>query len=211
MADPDPPPGATRAPEPTPARPPRVPELARRLPRVLIGLALALPVLLVVGVLAASQLLQRQPADGPGAARVQVAEEPVPAASSADCARLLSGLPQEIRTADGLLPRRLLAAPAPPGTVAWGGSEDSSGRTVEPPLVLRCGLPRPAELGPTAALLDVDGVEWVERPGRDGSSTWITADRAIYVGLTLPAGAGSAAIQDVSRGIKITLASRAGG
>jgi len=195
-----------------PARPGlRAPELARRLPRVLVGLALALPVLLVVGVLLASQLLQRQTPDGPGAARVAVPEEPAPAASSADCARLLSGLPQEIRTRDGLLPRRLLAEAAP-GTVAWGGTEDGDGRTVTPPLVLRCGVPRPPELGPTAALLDVDGVEWVERPGAPGGgSTWITADRAIYVGLTLPAGAGSAAIQDVSRGIKITLASRTPG
>jgi hypothetical protein len=30
----------------------------------------------------------------------------------------------------------------------------------------------------------------------------------VYIGLTLPDGAGSAAIQDVSRGVKITLASR---
>ena len=110
MADPDPSRAATRSPEAASTRPSRVPELARRLPRVLIGLALALPVLLVVGVLAASQLLQRQPADGPGAVRLQIAEEPVPAASSADCARLLSGLPQEIQTGDGLLPRRLLEA-----------------------------------------------------------------------------------------------------
>lgn len=192
-------------------RSPRVPELARRLPRVLIGLALALPVLLVVGVLAASQILQRQPAEGPGTTRLQVPEVAVPAAAGADCARLLSGLPQEIRTGDGLLPRRLLTVPPPAGTVAWGGREDDAGRSVEAPLVLRCGLPRPPELTPTAALLDVDGVEWVQRSEPGGSSTWITADRAVYVGLTLPDGVGSAPIQDVSRGVKITLASRPAG
>jgi hypothetical protein len=184
------------------------PELARRLPRILVGIALALPVLLVVGVLAASQVLQRDPAEGPGTVRLSLPEVPVPAASSADCARLLSGLPQEIRTGEGLLPRRLLTAPVPAGTVAWGGREDEAGRPVDPPVVLHCGLPRPPELGPTSSLLDVDGVEWVERREPDGGSTWITADRAIYVGLTLPDGAGSAAIQDVSRGVKITLASR---
>ena len=73
--------------------------------------------------------------------------------------------------------------------------------------MLRCGLPQPAELGPTAPLLDVDGVDWLRIPGT-GTTTWVTADRAVFVGLTLPDGIGSGAIQDVSRGVKITLVSR---
>lgn len=173
----------------------------------MLGVALALPVLLVVGVLVASQVLGRQTDPDPDTGPLALAAVPVPAAASADCSRLLSGLPQEINTGDGLLPRRVLAAPAPAGTVAWGGEQQASGRPEDQPVVLRCGLPAPPELGPTAPLLDVDGVDWLRIPGT-GTTTWVTADRAIFVGLTLPDGIGSGAIQDVSRGIKITLVSR---
>ena len=185
----------------------RAPELDRRLPRVLLGIALALPVLLVAGVLVASVVLQRDPAPAADTQRLAVSAVPVPAAASADCARLLSGLPQEIESAGVMTPRRALADPVPPGTVAWGGENSSDGDPADQPIVLRCGLPRPAELTPTSVLLDVDGVEWLELPGA-GATTWVVVDRAVYIGLTLPDGSGSAAIQDVSRGIKITLASR---
>jgi len=190
----------------------RAPELDRRLPRVLLGIALALPVLLVAGVLVASVVLQRDPAPAADTQRLAVSAVPVPAAASADCARLLSGLPQEIESAGVMTPRRALADPVPPGTVAWGGEAARNGDTADgdpadQPIVLRCGLPRPAELTPTSVLLDVDGVEWLELPGA-GATTWVVVDRAVYIGLTLPDGAGSAAIQDVSRGVKITLASR---
>jgi Protein of unknown function (DUF3515) len=186
---------------------PRAPELDRTLPRVLIAVALALPVLLVVGVLIASQVLGRQADPDPDTGPLALGPVPVPAAASADCARLLSGLPQDIDTGDGLLPRRVLAAPVPAGTVAWGGEKEASGRPEDQPVVLRCGLAAPPELGPTSPLLDVDGVDWFEIPGV-GATTWVTADRAVYVGLTLPDGIGSGAIQDVSRGVKITLVSR---
>lgn len=187
--------------------PPRAPELAHRLPRILLGVALALPVLLVVGVLVASQVLGRQTDPDPATGPLAVPAVPVPAAASADCARFFSGLPQEINTGAGLLPRRVLADPVPPGTVAWGGEKAASGRPEDQPVVLRCGLPAPAELGPTSPLLDVDGVDWLQLPGT-GATTWVTADRAVYVGLTLPDGIGSGAIQDVSRGVKITLVNR---
>jgi hypothetical protein len=187
--------------------PPRAPELDRTLPRVLIGVALALPVLLVVGVLIASQVLGRQADPDPATGPLALGPVPVPAAASADCARLLSGLPGDINTGDGLLPRRVLADPVPPHTVAWGGENEASGRPEDQPVVLRCGLPTPPELTPTSPLLDVDGVDWLRIPGV-GASTWVTVDRAVFVGLTLPDGIGSGAIQDVSRGVKITLVSR---
>ncbi len=183
-----------------------VPELGRRLPRVLVGLALALPVLLVAGVLVASVVLERAPVPDAATVRLTVPAVGTPAAASADCSRLFSGLPGGIPTGGGLRPRRVLADPAPAGTVAWGGEDGSA------PIVLRCGLPRPAELTPTASLLDVDGVDWIAVADTDpATTTWVTADRAVYVGLTLPDGTGSGAIQDVSRGVKITLASRPGG
>ena len=178
-----------------------------RLPRILLGVALALPVLLVVGVLVASSLLQRDDTPSPETQRLAVAAVPVPAASSADCARLLMGLPQALNTGGTLLARRALADPAPPSTVAWGGEGRDSGRPSDQPVVLRCGLPRPPELTPTSVLLDVDGVSWLPLPGA-GTSTYVVVDRAVYVSLTLPDDAGTGAIQDVSRGVKITLAAR---
>ena len=190
---------------------PRAPELERRLPRVVFGIALALPVLLVVGVLIASQVLQRSPAAAPGTVALAVPAAPVPAGASADCSRLLSGLPSEINTGGALLPRRLLAAPVPPATVAWGGERAASGNPVEQPVVLRCGVPQPAALGPTSVVTDVSGVAWLQEPAGPGASTWTVVDRAVFVGLTLPDESGTGAIQDVSRGVKITLASRAVG
>ncbi len=187
--------------------PTRAPELDRRLPRILLGLALALPVLLVVGVLIASQVLGRQTDPDPSTGPLALGPVPVPAAASADCARFLSGLPQDINTGEGLLPRRALAAPVPAGTVAWGGEKEATGRPEDQPIVLRCGLATPPELTATSPLLDVDGVDWLRLPGT-GATTWVTTDRAVFVGLTLPDGIGSGAIQDVSRGVKITLVNR---
>ena len=60
----------------------------------------------------------------------------------------------------------------------------------------------------SASLLDVDGAAWVQVAAPPGTSAWVTADRAVYVGLTLPDGIGSGPIQDVTRGVKITLTSR---
>ena len=186
--------------------PTRAPEVARRLPRVLVGIALTLPVLLVLGVLVASAVLVRDPVPDVDTVRLPVPAVPLPAAATADCSRLLSGLPGEIPTEGGLLPRRVLADPVPPGTLAWGGEDATL------PIVLRCGLSRPAELTAGASLLDVDGVEWVAVADADpGTSTWVTADRAVYVGVTLPDGVGTGPIKDVSRGVKIALVSRPAG
>ena len=55
------------------------------------------------------------------------------------------------------------------------------------PLVLRCGLPRPAELTPTSALLEVNGVRWLTLT--DGALvTSIAVDRPVYVAFTAPVG-----------------------
>jgi hypothetical protein len=183
--------------------PTRGPEVARRLPRVLVGIALALPVLTVLGVLVASTVLVREPVPDADTVRLRVAAVPVPAAASADCSRLLSGLPGEIPTERGLLSRRVLADPAPAATVAWGGEDGAA------PIILRCGLPRPVELAPGAPTLDAAGVEWVAVDDDvPGCTTWVTADRAVYVGLTVPDDLGTDPVQDVSRGVKIALVSR---
>ncbi|MDD7941193.1 DUF3515 domain-containing protein [Actinomycetospora lutea] len=181
----------------------RAPQVVRRLPRVLVGLALTVPVLLVAGVMVASLVLVREPVPDVDTVRLQVAAVPTPAAASADCSRLLSGLPGEMATERGMVARRVLADPAPPATVAWGGEHGAT------PVVMRCGLPRPAELAGGGTTTVVNGVDYIEiDDGIPGSSTWVTADRAVYVGLTVPDDIGTGPLQDISRGVKIALVSR---
>jgi hypothetical protein len=126
--------------------PSRAPELVRRLPRVLVAIVLAVPVLLVAGVVLASVVLVREPVPDADTVRLAVPAVPTPAAASADCSRLLSGLD-------------------------WIAVDD--------------GLP--------------------------ATTTWVTTDRAVYVGLTLPDDLGTAPVQDISRGVKIALVSRSTG
>jgi hypothetical protein len=186
--------------------PSRAPELVRRLPRVLALVALAVPVLVVAGVVVASVVMVRDPLPDADTVRLRVPAVPTPAAASADCSRLLSGLPGEMTTDRGLVARRVLADPAPPGTVAWGGEGGAT------PVVMRCGLPRPAELAPGASLLAVDGVDWVAvEDSTPATTTWVTTDRAVYVGLTVPDGLGTDPVEGISRSVKIALVSRTPG
>ncbi len=158
------------------------------LPRRVLAAA-ALPVLLVAVVLLASVLVRGQ---GPGP--LPLATVPAPEATSPDCAALVAALPEGIDADGGPLDRRPIAAPAPAGTAAWG----------EPPVVLRCGLGRPAELTVSSRLLAVSGVQFLEIPG-PGATSWVVVDRPVYVALTLPPGSGSAALQQVSAAVRRTL------
>ncbi|ETB36034.1 membrane protein, partial [Mycobacterium avium subsp. hominissuis 10-5606] len=81
---------------------------------------------------------------------------------------------------------------------AWRTGPDSE------PVVLRCGLDRPAEFVAGSPIQVVDRVQWFAvRPdpqsaGDAGRSTWYTVDRPVYVALTLPSGSGPAPIQRLS-------------
>jgi len=151
--------------------------------------ALPLLLLLAAAVLGLTHGQRAQP--GPADSR-PLALPPVEAPDSAApaCAALLAALPGELSRDAGTLPRRPLAEPAPPATVAWGRPQDG-------PVVLRCGLPRPAELVPGASIVAVDGVNWLTLSAAD-RDTFITADRSVYVALTVPRGLGSAPVQVVS-------------
>ncbi|MGB7795996.1 MAG: DUF3515 domain-containing protein [Pseudonocardiaceae bacterium] len=163
------------------------------IPRWPLGIALALAVALVVGVLIAAAMVRDQPLDPLGLAGV-----PAPAANSTDCARLLAALPETLDGGDnGALQHRNLAAPAPAGVAAWG----------EPPVVLRCGLDRPAELTASSRLLDVSGVQFLELVGL-GTSTWVAVDRPVYAVVALPATSGSGPLQQIAAVIANTLPRR---
>ncbi|MFN2479321.1 MAG: DUF3515 domain-containing protein [Pseudonocardiaceae bacterium] len=163
------------------------------IPRWPLGIALALAVALVVGVLIAAAIVREQPLGPLGLAVV-----PSPSANSTDCARLLAALPETLDGGDaGPLPRRILATPAPAGTAGWG----------EPPVVLRCGLDRPVELTATSRLLDVSGVQLLELVGL-GTSTWVAVDRPVYVVVALPPTSGSGPLQQLAAVIADTLPRR---
>ncbi len=116
-----------------------------------------------------------------------VAAVPAPRAQDPACQKLRDALPQRL----GDYVRAQLAQPAPVGAAAWqpAGAGD--------PVVLRCGLDRPADFVIGSPIQVVDRVQWFE-VSQDQRSTWYTVDRAVYVALTLPQGSGPTPIQQLS-------------
>ena len=113
---------------------------------------------------------------------------------------MLAALPATLPGGDAGLPTRALADPAPPGVRAWAAPSR--------PVVLRCGLPRPAELTPTSALVVVNGVSWLQLPDDvpdPVQSSWVAVDRSTYVAVTTPSTVGSGPLQAVSDAITATL------
>lgn len=154
-------------------------------PKVVLVTAAALAVALAVAV-AVFALTQRSSTDTAGP--LPLVPVPAPFAASPGCTTLLGAVPTELTSNGKSLKVRELAAPAPPATVAWGTDD---------PLVLRCGLNRPPELTPTAALRLVNGVQWLQVPG-EGASTWYVVDREVYAALTVPDSAGTGPLQTIS-------------
>jgi Protein of unknown function (DUF3515) len=162
-------------------------------PRWPLAIALALAGALVVGVLIAAAVVRNQTLGPLGLAAL-----PAPSAGSAGCTRLLAALPEKLDGGEmGALERRRLAAPVPAGAAGWG----------EPPVVLRCGLHRPAELTATSRLLDVSGVQFLEIANPD-MSTWVAVDRPVYVLVALPPTSGSGPLQQIATVIANTLPRR---
>jgi Protein of unknown function (DUF3515) len=125
---------------------------------------------------------------------VPIASAPAPRADSAECRALMAALPDEL----GDYRRAPAADPAPPGAAAWRAASDAE------PVILRCGLDRPAEFVVGAPVQVVDAVQWFE-VGDEGRSTWFAVDRPVYIALTLPRGSGPTPIQQISEVIAGTL------
>lgn len=128
------------------------------------------------------------------AAPVAVAAVPAPQAESPECQALLATLPD--RLGDYL--RADTAQPTPAGTAAWRADGE--------PVVLRCGLGRPAEFVVGAPIQMVDDVAWfrLEDP-QSPLATWLCVDRPVYIALTLPKGSGPTPIQAMSEVIDRTM------
>jgi hypothetical protein len=157
-------------------------------PRALVIAALALAVLGLGAVLTLAAT--RRPPVPP----VAIAAVPSPAAQAPQCQALLAALPDSL----GDLPRAETAQPTPAGTAAWRGDGD--------PVILRCGLDRPAEFVVGAPVQMVDDVSWFRLDDPDTRrSTWVSVDRPVYIALTLPTDSGPTPIQTMSEAIARTM------
>lgn len=154
----------------------------------------ALIAALAVAVAAVGAVLAVAAAHGPQRQPVVIAEVPAPRAADPACHALLDALPQRL----GDYRRAPIAQPVPDGVAAWAvtGSE---------PVVLRCGLDRPADFVVGSAIQVVDRVQWFAVREAD-RATWYTVDRRVYVALTLPPGSGPTPIQALSDLIDDTIA-----
>ncbi len=117
-----------------------------------------------------------------------------PQAQSAACRALLDALPRQLGGYQW-------APVVPVGVAAWRATGHGE------PVVLRCGVDRPAGFVASAPILAVDRVQWFEEShSATGSSTWYAVDRPVYVALTLPAGSGPTPIQQLSDVVDRTMA-----
>lgn len=94
-------------------------------PRTLIVIAAVLAVALAVGV-AIFGIVAGNSGDSPNAdddaviGPLPLVSVPAPRATAPECADLVGAVPGELTSNGKQLPRRELAAPAPPATAAWG-------------------------------------------------------------------------------------------
>jgi hypothetical protein len=163
---------------------------------VTLFVAAGLAAVLVVGVIIASQLMggdddADQPAP-PTRPNGPLALVPVdaPDAGSASCTALVNSLPAELPSNGKKLKQLVIAEPAPPAAAAWAGDRGE-------PVVMRCGLVKPAELQAASQLRQVNQVNWLPVEG-EGATTWYTVDRPVYIALTIPDDAGTGVVQQMS-------------
>jgi hypothetical protein len=164
-------------------------------PRVALIAALVLAVA-AVGVVLAIAATRRAPQQP-----VAIPAVPAPQADDPACRALLGALPQRL----GDYERMPVAQPAPAGAAAWRAGHGTA------PVVLRCGLDRPADFVVGSPIQVVDRVQWfqvtdTQSGGEAGHSTWYTVDRPVYVALTLPPGSGPTPVQQLSEMIDHTMA-----
>jgi hypothetical protein len=161
--------------------------------------ALSLPVVVIIAVIIGGVIWSKQQ---PAGATEEVAVVPVsaPGAAGTHCSQLMTALPKDLTDAPH---REAIGDPA--GTAVWG----------DPPIILRCGLPTPAELTCSSALTQVSnangqpGVQWLQL-SEGGQTTYLAADRPVRIALTLPDGAGTGTIQQISSVISGIMPSTAG-
>ncbi|OBA97617.1 hypothetical protein A5662_16745 [Mycobacteriaceae bacterium 1482268.1] len=159
-------------------------------PRSLLIAAVVVAVAAIVAVLVIAAVRQLPEQLQP----VPLVSVPAPKSASPECAALMGALPDRL----GDYRRAQLAEPAPVGAAAWQTAPDAE------PVILRCGLDRPAEFVVGSPLQVVAPVQWFELTEGD-RSTWFAVDRPAYIALTLPSGSGPTPIQEISAAISKTM------
>jgi hypothetical protein len=107
---------------------------------------------------------------------ITVSAPPSNAATVSPCTKVLEQLPVSL---GDLSARVVHPQPDSPFVVAWG----------DPPIVLRCGVPRPTDLkiGSDANTITADGVIFLPASRTDGQNNVFTViDRDAYVEVTVP-------------------------
>ena len=104
---------------------------------------------------------------------------PVTPAADASCPALMSALPLDL-TGEQSRP----VQSASPFAYAWG----------DPPIVLVCGVDRPAGFDATASIIQIENVQWFVDTSNPDVVVWTAVDRPVYVQVTLPSSVDSAPV-----------------
>jgi hypothetical protein len=115
---------------------------------------------------------------------------PVTPEAEASCPALMGELPLDLIGE----PSRRVQSDSP-FAYAWG----------EPPIVLVCGVDRPAGWVPGVSAIQINGVQWFVDTSDPESTVWTTVDRPVYVQVRLPASVDSAPVTVLSTTIGATL------
>jgi hypothetical protein len=167
---------------------------------VLLASAVGVPLIvlgivaLVVGLSGGSAPAPTSSPTGPLPALTESAP-PLASQDAASCAKVLAHLPVRLH---GLDQRVVHTVPDTPAVVAWG----------EPPVVLSCGVARPASLHPGAAKqlfsVTADGPLFdVTSSGTD--QVFTAVDRAAYISVEVPARYHAGQLPPLSRAIAAAL------
>ena len=108
---------------------------------------------------------------------------PVTAEADAACPGLMSALPLELA---GEKSRPVTSSS--PFAYAWG----------DPPVVLVCGVDRPAGFVATSGLIQIDAVQWYVDDSDPDTVVWTAVDRSVYVRLSIPSSLDSASATELS-------------
>lgn len=151
-----------------------------RLSPALIATLIAVPVMVIAGFIAFAAL--KYSGDEPAPSPVESYATGGPGAEL--CADFIEKLPAQLgefndKTIDDT-------------TVRWRKADSD-------PIVLRCGVQRPADFAPTSSLQVINPIQWFLTDTVDGvGQAYVSVDHRPYIAMWLPAGAGNAPITDVS-------------
>ena len=183
-------------PETAPAAPPDDP--LRRIAIIATAVLVPVVVALVVLVNVLGGADEDDPADVGAAPTSQRADlpplpvdvPPVTPEAEASCPALMGMLPLELT---GELSRQVDSDSL--FAYAWG----------EPPIVLVCGVDRPAGFVAGVSAIQIEGVQWYVDTSDPDITVWTTIDRPVYVQITLPASVDSAPVTSLSPEIAAAL------